>query len=141
MSYNRVILMGNLTRDPEMSYSKDMPIAKFTVACSRKYKNKDGVYEADYVRCVAFQKTAEFIEKNFKKGSPILVEGSWQTGSFKDKKGDTIYTNECSVATASFAGRSGSNGSSADTSAPTSQDDDFISAPNTNDVDIPFFNN
>lgn len=78
-----------------------MAVARFNLAVDRKYK-KEGQPTADFIGCVAFSKTAEFIEKYIKKGTKIIVEGSWQTGSY-EKNGAKVYTNECVVNSIEFA--------------------------------------
>lgn len=90
---NKVILIGRLTRDAEVKYSNDMAIAKFTVAVDRRGKEK----ETDFISCVAFGKTGEFVEKYISKGMKVALEGRWQTGSYTNKEGQKIYTNDCVV--------------------------------------------
>lgn len=102
---NKVLLIGRLTRDPEVRYSgqnQEMAIAKFTLAVDRKYK-KDGEQSADFINCVAFRKSAEFAEKYLKQGTKIALEGHWQTGSFENKEGHKVYTNDCVVDSMEFA--------------------------------------
>lgn len=97
---NKVLLMGRLVRDPETRYSQDgKGVSKFTLAVDRRMK-KD---EADFISCVAFGKTAEFIEKYLKKGTKVACEGHWQTGSYTNKEGVKIYTNDCVVEQIEFA--------------------------------------
>lgn len=94
---NRVILMGRLTRDPEVRYSageNPIAVARFTLAIDRK---KDNEQTADFIGCVCFGKVAERIEKYVSQGMKILVEGSWQTGSYTNKDGNKVYTNDCNV--------------------------------------------
>ena len=90
---NNVNLMGRLTKDPVISYTTDqMAIARFTVAVDRM-PDKNGNKQADFIGCVSFGKTAEFIEKFFTKGKPIALTGRIQTGSF-EKNGQKIYTTD-----------------------------------------------
>lgn len=98
---NKVILMGRLTRDPEVRYSGETAIARFGIAVDRKYK-KDGGQEADFPSIVAFGKTAEFIEKYFFKGMKIAVEGRLQTGSY-EKDGVKVYTTDVIAEAVEFA--------------------------------------
>lgn len=101
---NRVILSGRLTREPEIRYSQGtnpMAVAKFTLAVDRKYK-RDGEPTADFINCVSFGKTAEVIEKHVTKGTKIIVEGRWQTGSYTNKDGNKVYTNDCAVESIEF---------------------------------------
>ncbi len=102
---NKVILMGRLTRDPEVRYSGQdgqMAVARFTLAVDRRFK-RDGEPTADFLRCVAFRQRAEFAEKYLHQGSKILVEGSIQTGSYTNKDGATVYTTDIMVENMEFA--------------------------------------
>lgn len=89
---NRCILMGNLTRDPEVSYSEkaQMSIARFTVAVDRIPK-RDGEAEADFFNCVAFDRRAEFIEQYWHSGMRVLVSGRLQNDNYTNKKGEKVY--------------------------------------------------
>ena len=94
---NRVILIGRLTDDPDVRYSDSgTTVAKFSVAVDRRYK-KDGEQSADFPRIVAFGKTAEFIEKYFRKGNRIVLEGRLQTSSYTNKDGQKVYTTDVIV--------------------------------------------
>lgn len=96
---NKVYLMGRLTKDVEVKYTPQtqMAVARFSIACDRG-KDKNGQSKgADFPSCVAFGKTAENLEKYCTKGGRVMVEGRWQTGSYKNNAGDTIYTNEMAV--------------------------------------------
>lgn len=102
---NKVILMGRLVRDPEVRYggqNGDMAIARFTLAIDRRIK-KDGEQSADFISCVAFGKNGEFAEKYLQKGTKIALEGHWQTGSYENKEGKKVYTNDCVVDSMEFA--------------------------------------
>ena len=90
---NHTYYIGRLTADPEVRYAKDLCVARYTLAVDRKYK-KDGEPTADFIRCVAFGKNGEFAEKYLKKGTKIAVTGRTQTGSYNDKDGKTVYTND-----------------------------------------------
>ena len=91
---NKVILIGRFTRDPEVRYTDGgSSIARFTIAVDRRYKQEGG-QTADFIGCIAFGKTAEFVEKYFKQGSKIVVEGRIQTGSYTNKDGVKIYTTD-----------------------------------------------
>lgn len=95
---NTVILMGRLTKDPEIRHTQDgLAIASFTLAVDRF---KDG---ADFIRCTAFGKSAENAEKYLRKGTKIACTGRWQTGSYKDRNGNTVYTNDCTLERWEFA--------------------------------------
>lgn len=102
---NKVVLVGRLTRDPEVrSTSSGSNTARFTVAVNRNFKNKDGQYDADFVSCVAFANSADFISKFFKKGSMIGIEGRIQTGSYDAQDGSKRYTTDVVVENAEFVG-------------------------------------
>lgn len=91
---NKVVLVGRLTKDPDVRYNNDTAVARFTVAINRKFKNKDGKYDADFINCICFKNTAEFVEKYFVKGMMIGLSGRIQTGSFTNKDGQKVYTTD-----------------------------------------------
>lgn len=96
---NKVQLVGRLSRDPEVRYTQgdnSMAIARFTVAVDRRFK-KDGEQTADFISCVAFGKSAEFIERYFSKGRRIGLVGHIQTGSYDNKDGQKVYTTDVYV--------------------------------------------
>ena len=102
---NHVILIGRLTKDPETRYTqgeKPMCIARFTLAVDRIFK-KQGEQSADFISCVAFGKTGEFIEKYCKKGTKLGVVGHIQTGSYTNKDGQKVFTTDVAVDEAEFA--------------------------------------
>lgn len=98
------MLCGRLTRDTEIRYagSKNTAVARFTLAVDRRFK-QEGQPTADFINCVAFGKTAEFLEKYGHKGVKLIVEGRIQTGSFKNKDGQTVYTTDVMVESVEFA--------------------------------------
>ena len=112
---NKVILMGRLTRDPEVRYSQGATataIARFSIAVDRRFK-RDGEPDADFINCVAFGKTGEFIERYGHKGTKFVVEGRIQTGSYTNKDGQRVYTTDIVVENVEFAeskNASGNNG-------------------------------
>ena len=96
---NNVILTGRLTKDPTVLHSENKTVtAKFTIAVSRNYKT-DNENKTDFINVVCFNKTAEVVEKNIKKGMLIGLQGSIITGNYKNKEGKTVYTTEvlCNV--------------------------------------------
>lgn len=96
---NKTILTGRLTTDPDVKYTtgqEPMAIAMYTLAVQRDFKNKDGNYDADFIRCKAFGKRGEFVEKYLHKGMKILAEGRLQSGSY-EKDGQTHYTTDLIV--------------------------------------------
>lgn len=102
---NKVILMGRLTRDPDIRYSQGsepMAIARFTLAVDRRYK-KDNEQTADFISCVAFGRQGEFIEKYAHQGTKLVVEGRIQTGSYTNKDGNKVYTTDVVVESCEFA--------------------------------------
>lgn len=130
---NKVQLVGRLTKDAEVRYSQgdsQMAIARFTIAVDRRGKNN----EADFISCVAFGKTAEFIEKYFSKGNRIGVCGHIQTGSYTDKDNKKVYTTDVIVDEAEFVENKGN----AETPVPQKSDDGFMNIPDNIDEDLPF---
>lgn len=108
---NKVILMGRLTRDPEIRYSQGespMAIARYTLAVDRRGK-AGGDVSADFINCVAFGKNAEVAEKYFVKGIKLLVSGRIQTGSYTNKEGQKIYTTDIVADEQEFAESKGSS--------------------------------
>lgn len=104
---NKVILMGRLTRDAETRYSQspagDNAVTHFSVAVDRRRSGADGQREADFISCVAFGKTAEFVQKYFSKGSKIVITGRIQTGSYTNKEGVKVYTTDVVAEEVEFA--------------------------------------
>ena len=105
---NRVILMGRLTRDPEVRYSqgeRTMAIARYTLAVDRRgRRNQDGNEQtADFINCVAFDRAGEFAEKYFRQGMRVLVSGRIQTGSYTNRDGQKVYTTDVIVEDQEFA--------------------------------------
>lgn len=109
---NKVILVGNLARDPELTTTPSgVSVCRFTVAVSRTYANADGERETDFINCVAWRNTAEFVAKYFKKGSSAGVVGSIQTRTYEGNDGNKRYVTEVSVDNVEFVGRkSGGDG-------------------------------
>ena len=102
---NKVILMGRLTRDPEVRYSagdNSMAIARYTLAVDRRFR-RDGEATADFINCVAFGKSAEFAERYLRQGVKIAVTGRIQTGSYTNRDGQKVYTTEVVVENCEFA--------------------------------------
>ena len=102
---NKVILMGRLTRDPEVRYSQGAnatAVARYSLAVDRRFK-RDGEPTADFINCVAFGRTAEFAEKYFRQGLKVVVTGRIQTGSYTNKDGVRVYTTDIVVEEQEFA--------------------------------------
>lgn len=151
---NKVILMGRLTRDPEVRYSAGenaMAIARYTLAVDRRFK-KDGEATADFISCVAFGRSAEFTEKYFHQGIRITISGRIQTGSYTNKEGNRVYTTEVVVEEQEFAeSKNASQNSSASyqppmgapapvqtQEAPRPAADGFMNIPEGLEEELPF---
>ena len=103
---NKVILMGRLTRDPEVRYTQGdntSAVARFTLAVDRRFKRDGDQQTADFISCVAFGKTGEFIERYCHQGTKLVVEGRIQTGSYTNKDGQKVYTTDVVVEQVEFA--------------------------------------
>lgn len=102
---NKAILVGRLTRDPEVRYSQDenaTVVARYTVAVDRRFK-RDGEPTADFIRCLVFGRSAEFAEQYFRQGMRVSISGRIQTGSYTNKDGVKVYTTEVIVEEQEFA--------------------------------------
>ena len=124
---NRVILMGRLTRDPDVRYTqgeKSMAIARYTLAVDRRGKK-----ERDQHHCVAFDRAAEFAETYFHQGMRVLVSGRLQTGSYVNKEGKKVYTTEVILTDQEFADSKGSNAPETRQAQGTDLGDGFMNIP------------
>lgn len=104
---NKAILMGRLTADPELRQTQSgIASCRFTVAVNRNFKNDKGEYDADFISCVAWRQTAEFVSRYFNKGSMIMVEGTLRTGSYTDRNHSDVthYTTDLYVENVEFTG-------------------------------------
>lgn len=130
---NSVQLVGRLTRDPEVKYTDGgTSIARFSVAVDRRF-SKEGEQNADFINCISFGKTAEFIEKYFFKGMKIGVVGRIQTGSYKNKDGQTVYTTDVVAENVEFVEKKG------ESSAQSKPDKDgFVGVPEGSAEELPF---
>ena len=153
---NRVILMGRLTRDPEVRYSqgeRSMAIARYTLAVDRRgRRNQDGDQgqTADFINIVAFDRAGEFAEKYFRQGMRVLVSGRIQTGSYTNRDGQKVYTTEVVVEDQEFAesknsaaGNDGGYNGGGYNSAPArpqpaAATDGFMNIPDGIDEELPF---
>ena len=152
---NKVILMGRLTRDPEVRYSQGespMAIARFSLAVDRRGRsNSTDGQTADFINCVAFGRNGEFAEKYLRKGTKIVLTGRIQTGSYTNKDGAKVYTTDIVAEEFEFAESKNSNGNSgavADNSfggfgggsAPSASavGDGFMNIPDGLDEELPF---
>ena len=146
---NRAILMGRLTRDPEVRYSsgeRSMAIARYTLAVDRGFKRGDSSEQnADFIPCVAFDKAGEFAERYFRQGMRVLVSGRIQTGSYTNKEGQKVYTTEVIIDTQEFADSKGASdgaGSYQTSTRPSpasASTDGFMNIPDgVDDEGLPF---
>ncbi len=144
---NKVVLMGRLTRDPEVRYTQgdsSLAIARYTLAVDRRFKRDGDEQTADFINCVAFGKAAEFAEKYFHKGIKIAVSGRIQTGSYTNKDGVKVYTTEVVAEEQEFAesknaqGGQGSGSGYGGAPLPSGASDGFINVPEGIDSEIPF---
>jgi len=135
---NKIILMGRLTRDPEVRYSDDnKAVGRFALAVDRKFK-KDGGPTADFFNCTAFGKTAEFVEKYLRKGTKILITGSIQNDNYTNGHGEQVYAMQVIADEIEFA-ESKSAGSGTNEPAQTqTTSGGFMNLPNGIDDEMPF---
>lgn len=141
---NKAILMGRLTRDPEVRYTSgenSLAIARFTLAVDRKIR-KDGDATADFIPCVVFGRSAEFVEKYFRKGLKIAIVGHVQTGSYTNRDGQNVYTTEVVVEEQEFSesknSGSGSSQQNAPQPSPDVGQDGFMNIPDGIEEELPF---
>ena len=146
---NKVILMGRLTRDPEVRYSQGenaTAIARYTLAVDRRFNRNNDEQTADFISCVAFGRSGEFAEKYFHKGTKIAVTGRIQTGSYTNKDGVKVYTTDVVVEDQEFAeSKNASQQAGGDyapagrtQSAPMAAGDGFMNIPDGIDEELPF---
>lgn len=146
---NKVILMGRLTRDPEVRYSQGenaTAIARYTLAVERRFNRNNDEQSADFINCVAFGRNGEFAEKYLRKGTKIAATGRIQTGSYTNKDGVRVYTTEVVIEEQEFAesknSSSAGNGgfTGGNNNAPAMQDagDGFMNIPDGIDEELPF---
>lgn len=129
---NTVILMGRLTSDPVVSRpNSDIVVAKYTLAVDRNSKDEG----ADFIRCVAFGKRAEFTEKYLNKGMKIVINGHIKTGSYEDNNGRKVYTTDVIVDSQEFCER---KGESAPAPATPEETQAFMNIPEGFEEELPF---
>jgi single-strand DNA-binding protein len=149
---NKVILIGRLTRDPEVRYSQgenSTAVARYSLAVDRRFK-RPGEPDADFINCVTFGKSAEFAEKYLKQGTKIAVTGSIRTGSYTNKDGQKVYTTDVVVDEHEFVESKGASSSEggfqpSNNYQPTSRPapsqavgDGFMNIPDGLDEELPF---
>ena len=137
---NKVIIMGRLTRDPEIRWSQgdnSTCIARYTVAADRKIK-RDGEANADFISCIAFGKSGEFAEKYLHKGTKVVITGRIQTGSYTNKDGNKVYTTDVVGEEQEFAeSKAAASGTPGPQSRQTSGDG-FLNVSVGMDLEFPF---
>lgn len=131
---NKVILIGRLTKEPEVRYANNNAVARYTLAVDRRFK-RDGEPTVDFINCVAFGKSAEFTEKYFNKGMKVVVCGRIQTGSYKNRDGQTVYTTDIVVEEQEFA-ESKQTQQTAPQSKP--KQEEWMSIPDGISEELPF---
>ena len=141
---NKVILIGRLTRDPEVRYSdgnERMCITRYTLAVDRRIK-QEGQQNADFIGCVAFGKNAEFADKYLRQGTKIAVTGRIQTGSYTNREGRKIYTTDVVIEEQEFseskAAAAGSQNRQQEPQRPEIDENGFMSIPDGVDEELPF---
>lgn len=138
---NKVVLVGRLTRDPEVRYSQGdsaTAVARYTVAVDRRFK-RDNEPTADFIPCVVFGRSAEFAEKYFRQGMRVSVSGRIQTGSYTNKDGVRVYTTEVIVEEQEFAESRAENNTANNTHAENKIPDNFTNIPDdVDDEELPF---
>ena len=146
---NKVILMGRLTRDPNISYSsgeRQTTVARYTLAVDRRFRRDNDQQTADFISCVAFGRNGEFAEKYLHQGTKIVAEGRIQTGSYTNKDGNKVYTTEVVVENQEFAESKASASNNEGGFQPQAQSaptapagDGFMNIPDgVEDVGLPF---
>ena len=137
---NKVILIGRLTKDPEINHTqgeKPTAIAKFTLAVDRRVK-REGEQTADFIQCMSFGKTTEFIEKYIHKGTKVAISGRWQTGSYTNKDGQRVYTNTCVIEDIEFAESRAASQSNQNVANDQTANDGFANVSAGIEDDLPF---
>lgn len=127
---NKVILMGRLTRDPEVK-TEGMVVARYSLAVDRRFK-REGDPTADFINCVAFGKSGEFAEKYLRKGTKVVVTGRIQTGSYTNRDGQKVYTTDIIVEEQEFAESKSSENTS------TTKPADFVNVEEGIEAELPF---
>ena len=157
---NKVILMGRLTRDPEVRYSQgasQTAVARFSIAVDRRFGKRDGEPDADFFNCTAFGKTAEFVERYLHKGTKIALSGRIQNDNYTNKEGQMVYSVRIIVDDVEFAESKNASGGNAggygngggynnggyagggnSAPAPSGAGDGFMNIPDGIDEELPF---
>lgn len=112
-------------------------VARYSLAVDRQYK-KQGEVNADFISCITFGKNAEFAEKYLRKGMKIAIEGRWQTGNYKNRDGNTVYTNDCVVERQEFAENKNQNAEQRQQETSKTDENGFMNIPDGIDEELPF---
>ena len=134
---NKVIMMGRLTRDPEVRYSQgesQVAVARFSLAVDRRWK-REGEPDADFFNCTVFGKQAEFVEKYLKQGTKVVITGRVHNNNYTNKEGQKVYSVQIIVEEIEFAE---SKNASAQANLPISTGDGFMSIPDGAEEELPF---
>lgn len=137
---NKVILMGRLTRDPDVRWTQgpeQSAVARYTLAVARRFQ-KEGGATADFIGCVAFGRQTEFAEKYLRQGTKIAITGRIQTGSYTNREGRKVYTTDVVVEEQEFAESKNAEHPREQGAAPQADMDGFMTIPDGVDEDIPF---
>lgn len=141
---NKVVLMGRLTRDPDVRYTRGeraMAVANYTLAVDRRgRKSQEGEANADFIQCTAFDKAGEFAENYFRQGMRVLISGRIQTGSYTDRDGRKVYTTQVIIEEQEFADSKGAGGEKGQKPQQANVDaDGFMNIPDgVEDEGLPF---
>ena len=135
---NNVTLIGRLTRDPEVRYSNDLAIARFSIAINRQRGKNGEDRGADFINIVVFGRQAENCEKFIRKGRQVGIKGRIQTGSYENKDGKTVYTTDVVAEQVKFLGGESTNNASENTSRATSNESEYEGFEPLEDEDLPF---
>ncbi len=141
---NKVIMMGRLTRDPEVRYSQgssSTAVGRFSIAVDRRFK-REGQPDADFFNCTTFGRQAEFVEKYLKKGTKVVISGSVQNDNYTDKDGNQRYSVQIICDDIEFAesknAQGGGNNQSYERPQPSGTDSGFMNIPDGIDEELPF---
>ena len=141
---NKVILMGRLTRDPDIRYTQPNSaqeqtcIARYSLAVDRRFRRDGDSQTADFISCVAFGRQAEFTEKYLRKGTKIAITGRIQTGSYTNRDGQKVYTTDVVVEEQEFAESKAAGQTTQQNPAPMASEDGFMEIPDGLEEELPF---
>lgn len=141
---NKVILMGRLTRDPDIRYTQPNSaqeqtcIARYSLAVDRRFRRDGDSQTADFISCVAFGRQAEFAEKYLHKGTKIAITGRIQTGSYTNRDGQKVYTTDVVVEEQEFAESKAAGQITQQNPAPMAREDGFMEIPDGLEEELPF---